>query len=88
MIPESAFHQILGDVNGVSIEEMITLFNIAVQYQLKANEAYIRDGESSKKLAFTEKGIIRTYAVKDNGEKLLYYCAGKASSLLLMILLF
>ena len=69
MIPESAFNQILGDVNGVSIEEMITLFNIAVQYQLKANEVYIRDGESSKKLAFIEKGIIRTYAVKDNGDE-------------------
>ena len=69
MIPESAFHQILGDVNGVSIEEMITLFDIAVQYQLKANEVYIRDGESSKKLAFIEKGIIRTYAVKENGDE-------------------
>jgi CRP-like cAMP-binding protein len=50
-------------------EDVAGLFAHAVEKQLKAGEVYITQNEYSKKLAYIQKGIIRTYAIKDNGDE-------------------
>ena len=45
------------------------LFSVTSRVSLEAGEAFIREGDVSRKLAFIEKGIIRSYTIKDNGDE-------------------
>lgn len=45
------------------------LFSITKQVKLEANETYIRAGETIRRLAFIEQGIMRAYSIKDNGDE-------------------
>ncbi len=61
--------QITRLIKGISPGEALSLFQMAVPRKLKANEVYIAANDRSRKLAYIEKGVIRTYAVKENGEE-------------------
>ena len=61
--------QLLFDLAGVMPTDTQPLFDMASQVLLEAGEAYIRTGDTSRKLAFIEQGIIRSYIVKDNGDE-------------------
>ncbi|MNK75016.1 fumarate/nitrate reduction transcriptional regulator [compost metagenome] len=51
------------------IEDLAELFAKASSKKISAGEIYIHLHEENKKLAYIEKGIIRTYAFKENGDE-------------------
>ena len=61
--------QILFNLAGVMPNETEPLFSVTSRVSLEAGEAFIREGDVSRKLAFIEKGIIRSYTIKDNGDE-------------------
>ena len=71
--------QLLFDLAGVMPTDTQPLFDMASRVLLEAGEAYIRTGDTNRKLAFIEQGIIRSYIVKDNGDEatLFLRCEGQ-----------
>lgn len=61
--------QILFELAGVLPTDTEPLFAMTKWVRLEANEAYIREGDTSQRLAFIEQGIMRAYLIKDNGEE-------------------
>lgn len=51
------------------IEDLIELFSKASAKKLYSGEVYINLNDENKKLAYIEKGIIRAYAFKENGDE-------------------
>lgn len=45
------------------------LLNLTRAVFVDVNGTYIREGETSRKVAFIERGIIRAYAIKDSGDE-------------------
>lgn len=43
------------------------------EVSLKKNEYYLKEGEYTNKIGFLEKGILRAYDIKENGETLTHY---------------
>ncbi|MBC9909511.1 Crp/Fnr family transcriptional regulator [Chitinophaga varians] len=70
---------LLQQLNTVSPSDMAPLFAATRQVKLDAGETYIREGDSARKLAYLEKGIIRAYAVMNNGDEatLFLRCEGQ-----------
>lgn len=61
--------KLLFDLAGVMPGDTEPLFAMTNRVSLEAGETFIRLGDVSRKLAFIEKGIIRSYTVKDNGDE-------------------
>jgi len=61
--------KLLFDLAGVMPGDTEPLFAMTNWVSLEAGETFIRMGDVSRKLAFIEKGIIRSYTVKDNGDE-------------------
>jgi CRP-like cAMP-binding protein len=61
--------QLLFDLAGVMPNDTEPLFAMSSHVSLDAGEAFIRMGDLSRKLAFIEQGIIRSYTIKDNGDE-------------------
>ena len=53
----------------LTLEDISELFAKASPRQLNVGETYISIGDRSRMLAFIEKGLIRAFAEKDNGEQ-------------------
>ncbi len=60
--------QLLFELSGILPDDTQPLFNMTKMVSLDANEVYIRRGDTNRKLAFIEKGIMRSYSIKDNGD--------------------
>ncbi|GEP93357.1 cAMP-binding domain of CRP or a regulatory subunit of cAMP-dependent protein kinases [Chitinophaga terrae (ex Kim and Jung 2007)] len=60
---------LLEELSGVLPGNMTSLFALTRQVKLEEGEAYIREGDKSRRLAFIEKGIIRAYTLKQNGDE-------------------
>ena len=60
---------LLAHLAGILPADTSSLLNLTRQVSIDANDIYIRKGETNRKVAFIEKGIIRAYAIKDNGEE-------------------
>ncbi|RFS22575.1 Crp/Fnr family transcriptional regulator [Chitinophaga silvatica] len=60
---------LLQELSGILPGNMAPLFAMTTQVKLEEGEAYIREGDKSRKLAFIEKGILRAYSVKPNGDE-------------------
>lgn len=65
----NTLQQLLFDLAGVLPADTEPLFAMANWVKLEINETYIRKGDTSKRLAFIEQGIIRAYMIKDNGDE-------------------
>lgn len=61
--------QILFNLSGILPTDTEPLFSMTKWVSLEANEAYIKAGENTQRLAFIEKGIMRAYLIKDNGDE-------------------
>jgi CRP-like cAMP-binding protein len=61
--------KLLFDLAGVLPADTAPLFAMTTPVSLETNEAYIREGESSRRLAFIEHGVIRAYTIKENGDE-------------------
>jgi len=61
--------QLLFELAGVLPDDTHSLFELTRVMTLDANEVYIRKGDCSRRLAFIEKGIMRSYTIKDNGDE-------------------
>ncbi|MEC5144826.1 Crp/Fnr family transcriptional regulator [Chitinophaga sp. 212800010-3] len=70
MIPASIdlLENILQSLNGILPGDTQPLFALTRRLSLEEGEVYIREGDTSRKLAFIEQGIMRAYAVKENGD--------------------
>ncbi|WP_443946725.1 Crp/Fnr family transcriptional regulator [Pedobacter sp. AW1-32] len=60
---------LLFELAGVLPENAEPLFAMAKKVKLEANEAYIREGDQNRKLAYIEQGVMRAYTNKSNGEE-------------------
>jgi len=65
----NTLQQLLFDLAGVLPADTQPLFSMTNRVLLEASEAYIREGETSRRLAFIEQGIMRAYTIKDNGDE-------------------
>jgi len=61
--------KLLFELGGVLPVDTQPLFDMTRKVELRANEVYIHEGDTAKKLAFIENGIMRAYASKDNGDE-------------------
>lgn len=61
--------ELLFDLAGIMPADTGPLFAMTTAVSLETNEAYIREGENSRRLAFIEQGIIRVYIIKENGDE-------------------
>jgi CRP-like cAMP-binding protein len=61
--------ELLFDLAGVLPADTAPLFAMTTMVSLETNEAYIREGENSRRLAFIERGVIRAYTIKENGDE-------------------
>jgi CRP-like cAMP-binding protein len=61
--------ELLFDLAGIMPADTGPLFAMTTAVSLETNEAYIREGENSRRLAFIEQGIIRVYITKKNGDE-------------------
>jgi CRP-like cAMP-binding protein len=58
--------QLLFNLTGVLPDDSQPLFAMTSVVTLGANQAYIRTGDTSRKLAYIEQGLIRVYKIKAN----------------------
>jgi len=58
--------QLLFDLTGIAPDASSPLFSTIKIVQLEANQTYIRQGDTSRKLAYITRGIIRVYTIKPN----------------------
>lgn len=61
--------QLLSHIPGVPPADITPLLNLARAVSVDAQGIYIREGDTSRKVAFIEQGIIRAYAINDSGEE-------------------
>ncbi len=67
--PPSSLVQLLAELTGLLPADATPLFAMTRSVKLEAGEAYIREGDTTKRLAFIERGIMRAYTTKANGEE-------------------
>ncbi|MBV8251411.1 MAG: Crp/Fnr family transcriptional regulator [Chitinophaga sp.] len=60
---------ILHHLTGVLPGDTGPLFALTRRLHLEEGEVYIREGDTARKLAFIEKGIMRVYAIKQSGDE-------------------
>lgn len=65
----SSLQQLLFELSGVLPADSSPLFAVTRQVKLHANETYIREGDQDRRLAYIEKGIMRAYTLKPNGDE-------------------
>lgn len=53
----------------MSMGDIYHLFTIAKERKLKAGDIYLSTGQMSRKVAYIKSGIIRGFAIKQNGEE-------------------
>ncbi|HEY9258875.1 Crp/Fnr family transcriptional regulator [Chitinophaga sp.] len=68
-ISKTTLQQLLFELAGVLPADTTALFAMTREVKLEANEVYIREGETERRLAFIEQGVMRAYIVKDNGDE-------------------
>jgi CRP-like cAMP-binding protein len=67
-ISKTTLQQLLFELAGVLPADASALFAMTREVQLEANEVYIKAGDTDRRLAFIEQGIMRAYIIKDNGD--------------------
>jgi CRP-like cAMP-binding protein len=60
---------LLAHLAGILPADASPLLNLIRTVSLDAHDNYIREGETSRKVAFIEQGIIRAYAITDSGDE-------------------
>lgn len=65
--------EFLQKLTGLPAEDTAPLFSTTHTVHLANNQVYIPIGDKSRKLAFIEKGVMRAYAVKENGDEATLY---------------
>lgn len=68
-ISKTTLQQLLFELAGVLPADTTALFAMTREVKLEANEIYIREGETARRLAFIEQGIMRAYIIKNNGDE-------------------
>jgi CRP-like cAMP-binding protein len=68
MIPEDRLLFFSNLLQDIPIDDVYELFNRATEKTLRSGEIYIETGALTKKLAYIITGVIRTYAIKNNGD--------------------
>ena len=69
MIAEEKIRHYLALFPSLKPDDLFLLFSLAVRRELVAGEIYIRQDSYSRKLAYVVSGLIRSYAVRENGEE-------------------
>ncbi|WP_143305536.1 Crp/Fnr family transcriptional regulator [Chitinophaga vietnamensis] len=65
--------ELLRSLSGVLPADTAPLFSMTRSLQLEAGATYIREGDTSRKLAFIEHGIMRAYTIKPSGDDATLY---------------
>ena len=66
---KTTLQQLLFELAGVLPADTTALFAMTRMVKLEANDIYIREGDTERRLAFIEKGVMRAYIIKDNGDE-------------------
>jgi len=67
--PVETLQHLLVHLAGVLPADASPLLDLTRPVSIDAHEIYIREGETNRKVAFIEQGIIRAYAIKDRGDE-------------------
>lgn len=67
--PTDTLQHLLLHLAGILPADTSPLLELTRTVSLDAGSIYIRKGETTRKVAFIEQGIIRAYAVKDSGDE-------------------
>jgi len=69
VIESTSLLQLLAELTGLLPADATPLFAMARPVKLDAGEGYIREGDTTKRFAFIERGIVRAYTTKPNGDE-------------------
>ena len=64
-----SLQHLLTHLAGILPADASPLLKLTRAVFIDAQETYIREGETSRKVAFIEQGIIRAYTIKDSGDE-------------------
>ena len=64
-----SLQKLLLQLAGVLPQDALPLLNLTRVVNIDAQDIYIREGESSRKVAFIQQGIIRAYCINDSGDE-------------------
>ena len=64
-----SLQQLLARLAAVLPADVTPLLDLTRPVSVDAHETYIREGETNRKVAFISQGIIRVYAINDNGSE-------------------
>jgi CRP-like cAMP-binding protein len=53
----------------ISLADITKLYNTAQQYKIAQNNFWIKEGDSTSKIAYIKKGLIRAFCIDDNGNE-------------------
>jgi len=67
--PTDTLQHLLVHLAGVLPADTSPLLDLTRVVSVDTNETYIRKGETTRKVAFIEQGIIRAYAIKASGDE-------------------
>lgn len=69
MLSENRLHFFTQLLEGIPSQDVEALFARAEEKRLPVGDVYIEKGEFTRKLAYLQSGIMRTYTIKDNGDE-------------------
>lgn len=59
-----------GLFKNLELKDFTAIFQLVKIRKLKANEVFIHEGDSYKKISYIKKGLIRAYCFKENGDEI------------------
>ncbi|MBO9618868.1 MAG: Crp/Fnr family transcriptional regulator [Niabella sp.] len=68
--PNNVYQKLIQELTGiVPSAALAPLLQFITPVHLPPGALYIKEGDTHKKIAFIEKGLLRTYFIKDNGDE-------------------
>lgn len=55
---------------GLSLEELMQIFDLATVKTVEEGGVYIKEGSTSRKLAYIKEGLVRAHYLQENGEEI------------------
>lgn len=69
MLTEEKIRDYVKKFKDLNLKDILLLIDMASIKKLKAGETYIEVGSNMRKLAYIQKGLLRAYGLKENGEE-------------------
>ena len=70
MLDTEKLNYYFGVFKNLELKDLKAIFNLVTIRRFKTGEIFIKPGEQYKKIGYIQKGLIRAYHLKDNGDEI------------------